>query len=134
MARQVLSHLRPEDYEHPADRKALDSLEKMPGIATLFKKVNEYGIDRLLRLQCVGSDIRVSENNFPELYTAFQDTCKILAVPQPELYLIRGNGHIETFTYGVERSIVMINLEGMEELTPDEWLYLFGHELSLIHI
>lgn len=132
MVRQVLSHLRPEVYEHPADRKALNSLEKMPGISALFKKVNEYGIDRLLRLQCVGSDIRVSENNFPELYRTFQDTCQILEVPAPELYLIRGNGHIQTFTYGVENSIVMINLEGMEELTPDEWTYLLGHEIAHI--
>ena len=132
MVRQELSHLNPEVYEHPSDRKALQSLEKMPGISALFKKVNEYGIDRLLRLQCIGSDIRVSENNFPDLYRAFQETCKILEVPQPELYLIRGNGHIETYTYGVENSIVMINLEGLEELTPDEWIYLFGHEIAHI--
>lgn len=132
MAHQVLSHLSPEIYEHPSDRKALNSLEKMPGISGLFKKVNEYGIDRLLRLQCVGSDIRVSSTNFPELYQAFEAACQILEVPLPELYLIRGNGHIQTFTYGVENSIVMINLEGMEELTPNEWVYLFGHEIAHI--
>lgn len=132
MARQVLSQLSPYQYEHPSDRKALNSLEKMPGISGLFKKVNEYGIDRLLRLQCVGSDIRVSATNFPELYGAFAEACQILEVPLPELYLIRGNGHIQTFTYGVEHSIVMINLEGMKELTPDEWVYLFGHEIAHI--
>ena len=132
MARQVLSQISPEAYEHPSDRKALASLEKMPGISTLFKKINEYGIDRLLRLQCVGSDIRVSANNFPDLFAAFVETCQILEVKQPELYLIRGNGHIQTFTYGVDRSIVMINLEGLEEMTPEEWIFLFGHEIAHI--
>ena len=132
MARQVLENLSLEDYEHPSDRKALDSLEKMPGISVLFKKVNEYGIDKVLRLQCVGSDIRVTPNNFPDLYQAFVETCNILEVPQPEFYLVRGNGHIQTFTYGVENSIVMINLEGLEELTPEEWVFLLGHEIAHI--
>lgn len=133
MERQILTDLRPDTYEHPSDRKALTSLEKMPGIATLFKKVNEYGIDRLLRLQCVGSDIRVTPRNFPDLHKAFLNACKILCIdPIPELYLMRGVGHIETFTYGVENSIVMINLEGLEQLTPDEWVYIFGHELAHI--
>ncbi len=133
MDRIALTGLNPETYEHPSDRKALKSLEKMPGISTLFKKVNEYGIDRLLRLQCVGSDIRVTARNFPDLYAAFLEACRILCVePIPELYLIRGAGHIQTFTYGVEQSIVMINIEGMEQLTSDEWIYLFGHEIAHI--
>ncbi|MCM1984282.1 M48 family metallopeptidase [Lyngbya confervoides] len=133
MSRKVLAHLKPTAYEHPSDRNALDSLERMPGIAPLLKKVNEEGIDRVLRLQCLGSAIRVSAKNFPDLHGPFQEACTLLGLfQQPDLYLLRGAGHIQTFTYGVDQPIVMINLEGKERLSADELVYLFGHELAHI--
>lgn len=133
MARKVLTGLRPEVYEHPFDRTALASLEKMPGVSVLLRKINEYGIDRLLRLQCLGSEIRVTPRNFPKLNQAFVETCKILDVAQlPELYLFRGTGYIQTYTIGVEKPLVNINLEGMEWLSHDELLYVLGHEVAHI--
>jgi hypothetical protein len=133
MTRKVLTGLSSEAYEHPFDRAALASLEKMPGVPLLLKKINEYGIDRLLRLQCLGSEIRVTPRNFPKLHQAFLETCQILDIaPLPELYLFRGTGHIETYTVGVEKPLVNINLEGMEWLSPDELLYLLGHEIAHI--
>ncbi len=99
----------------------------------LLKKINEYGFDRLLRLQSLGSDIRVTPRNFPELHQAFVETCQILDVsPLPELYLSRGTGYIQTYTVGVEKPIVGINLEAMEWLSPDEWLYILGYEIARI--
>jgi hypothetical protein len=133
VARKVLTGLSSEVYEHPFDRKALASLEKMPGVALLLRKINEYGIDRLLRLQCLGSELRVTPRNFPKLYQAFIETCQILDVdPLPELYLFRGTGYIQTYTVGVEKPLVNINLEGMEWLSSDELLYLLGHEIAHI--
>ncbi len=134
MARKVLTGLSSEVYEHPFDRKALASLEKMPGVALLLRKINEYGIDRLLRLQCLGSELRVTPHNFPKLHQAFIETCQILDVdPLPELYLFRGTGYIQTYTVGVEKPLVNINLEGMEWLSSDELLYLLGHEIAHIN-
>lgn len=133
MARKVLTDLKSEVYEHPFDRKALASLERMPGVPLLLKKINEYGIDRLLRLQSVGSDIKVTPRNFPKLYQAFVGTCQILDVsPLPEMYLFRGTGYIQTYTIGVEKPLVSINLEAMEWLEPDELLYVLGHEVARI--
>ncbi|MGB3237819.1 MAG: hypothetical protein WBB29_05965 [Geitlerinemataceae cyanobacterium] len=48
MTRKKLLDLSPETYQHPFDRKALVSLEKMPGLPLLLKKINEYGIDLVL--------------------------------------------------------------------------------------
>ncbi len=133
MARKVLSGLRSTVYEHPFDRSALESLEKMPGVSMVLTKINEKGIDRLLRLQCTGSDIRVNADNFSELYQIFVETCHILDVaPLPELYLIYGTGHIETYTIGVDKPIVMINIDGMEKLSAEELVYVFGHEIAHI--
>jgi len=53
MDRKILTGIISQAYEHPFDRKALASLQSMPGISPLLKKVNEYGIDRLLRVQSI---------------------------------------------------------------------------------
>ncbi len=133
MTRKILTGLSSEAYEHPFDRKALASLQNMPGVSLLLKKINEYGIDRLLRLQSLGSEIRISPRNFPQLHQPLVETCQILDVaPLPELYLFRGTGHIQTYIVGVEKPIVGINLDAMEWLGTDELLYVLGHEVTRI--
>ncbi|MEH2069330.1 MAG: M48 family metallopeptidase [Nostoc sp.] len=133
MTRKILTGLSSQTYEHPFDRKALASLQNMPGVSLLLKKINEYGIDRLLRLQSLGSEIRITPRNFPQLHQTFIETCQILDVaPLPELYLFRGTGHINTYIVGVEKPIVGINLDAMEWLGTEELLYILGHEVARI--
>jgi hypothetical protein len=133
MTRQILHHLRAETYQHPSDRKALAALEKMPGLPLLLKKISEYGIDRLLRLQTLGNEFQVTPRNFPKLYNAWIETCQILNItPLPELYLYRGTGHINTYAIGVEKPLVGVNLEAMEWLSSEELLFALGYEISRI--
>ncbi|WP_017711842.1 M48 family metallopeptidase [Prochlorothrix hollandica] len=125
--------LRANVYEHPFDSRALKSLQKMPGLSLVFKKINEYGIDRLFRFRCTANAIRITYRNFPAIYSAFESACTTLAVdPMPDLYLIHGEGYIRTLTIGVNDSIVIINMDALERLTEAEWLYVFGHELGHI--
>ncbi|MCU0568407.1 MAG: M48 family metallopeptidase [Oculatellaceae cyanobacterium Prado106] len=131
--RKVLSGLTADSYQHPADQKSLASLEKMPGLPMLLKKINEYGIDRLLRLQTMGGEFRVSDRNFPKLHRAFLETCLILDVtPLPDLYLFKGTGYIQTNAIGVEKPLVSVNLEALEWLSADELLFVLGHEVARI--
>ncbi len=133
MVRTQFPGLKTEVYEHPFGRKALLSLERTPVLPTLLKKVNEYGIDKLLLFQVSGSDFKVTDRNFPVLYNALAETCNILDIlPIPELYLFRGTGHIDSYAKGVEKPVVGINLEAMEWLSPDELMFLLGHEVARI--
>ncbi|MDF5719890.1 MAG: M48 family metallopeptidase [Rhizonema sp. PD37] len=132
MTRKILHGIRVQTYQHPLDRKALVALEKMPGLPLLLKKINEYGIDRLLRMQTKGGEFRVSPRNFPSLHNALVETCKILDSPQPDLYLYRGEGHISTYAIGVEKPLVGINIEAMEWLSGEELLFVLGHEIARI--
>lgn len=133
MAKKRFSGLSTKVYEHPFDRQALVSLEKTPLLSQILKKINEYGIDRLLRLQSIGGDFRVTSRNFPRLHAAWIETCEILDInPSPDLYLYQGTGHINTYTIGVDQPVVGINLEAMEWLSFDELLFLLGHEVARI--
>ncbi|MEB3272482.1 MAG: M48 family metalloprotease [Prochlorothrix sp.] len=120
-------------YEHPFDSRARKSLEKTPGLSLVFKKINEYGIDRLFRFRCTANAIRITYRNFPTIYSAFETACETLAVdPVPALYLIHGEGYIRTLTIGVNEPIVIVNVDAIERLTEQEWLYVLGHELGHI--
>ncbi|MBD2356612.1 M48 family metallopeptidase [Tolypothrix sp. FACHB-123] len=132
MTRKTLQGLHPDSYQHPFDRKALAALQKMPGLPLLLKKINEYGIDRLLRLQKLGNEFRVNPRNFPKLHNPLVETCQILDEPVPDLYLYRGTGHISTYTIGVEKPLIGVNLETLEWLEAEELLFVFGHEIARI--
>ena len=133
MAKQPLTKISPQAYEHPFDRQALVSLEKMPGISLLFKKINEYGIDRLLRFKFGAIAMRVNERNFPDLHSPFVAACETLDItPIPELYLLHGTGFIRTIIIGANKPMVIINVDGMEKLSQEELIYALGHELGHI--
>jgi hypothetical protein len=133
MTRKILTGLSSQAYEHPFDRKALASLQKMPGVSPLLKKINEYGIDRLLRLQSLGSEIRITPRNFPQLHQPLVETCQILDIATlPELYLLRGTSFIKTYVVGVEKPLIGINIAAMEWLDVNELIYVLGHEVAHI--
>ncbi|MDJ0650867.1 MAG: M48 family metallopeptidase [Xenococcaceae cyanobacterium MO_188.B19] len=130
--RKTLTGLSPQTYEHPFDQKALISLEKMPGVSLMFNKINQYGIDRLLRFKFSGTSLKVNERNFPDLYDALLEACKIVDVQVPELYLKHGTGYIKILTIGANKPMIIINMDGLELLNHEELLYVFGHELGHI--
>lgn len=133
MTRHIFKKLRTDSYRHPLDRQALMNLEKMPGLSLLLKKINEYSIDRLVRLQVQGGDFLVDSENFPSLHHALLEAAEILDVSSvPELYLHRGTGHIAAYAIGVEQPAIGVNLEAMEWLSHQELLFLLGHELARI--
>jgi hypothetical protein len=133
MTKRHFPNLQPQTYEHPFDRQAFQTLERTPMLQRLLNKINEYGIDKLLRLQSVGVDFRVTPHNFPELHDPFLEACEILDISAiPDLYLYKGTGHINTYALGVTQPIVGMNLEALEWLNYEEKLFLLGHELGRV--
>src|SRR5882762_555059 len=128
--RLALAGLRPQAYEHPLDRQALDTLNNTGGLETLVRKCNEWGFERLLRVQLTGSNLLVTADSFPHLHELFCAARHALDLPiQPELYVGAG-GDINAFTAGVERPIVLINAGAVDMLTDDELLFVIAHELG----
>ena len=106
--RRDLTGLRPQAYEHPDDRQALDVLQDTSGLETVVRKCNEWGFERLLRVQLTGSNIKVTADSFPEIHRLMLRACRALDLPvEPELYL-GGGGEINAFTAGVDRPIIVL--------------------------
>lgn len=128
--RHALTGLRPQAYEHRLDRQALDALQGTRGLDTLVRKCNEWGFERLLRVQLTGSNLKVTADAFPQLHEMFVDVCHTLDVPRvPELYIGAG-GELNAFTAGVEHPIVVVNAGAIDQLDDDELRFVLAHELG----
>jgi len=130
VARRPLPGLRSQAYEHPEDREALDILQDTHGLDTLVRKCNEWGFERLLRVQLTGSNLRVTADTFPQLHEMFVDACHALDLPLvPDLYVGAG-GEINAFTAGVDKPIVVLNSGAIDLLSDDELRFVMAHELG----
>lgn len=132
MEQLILKDLHSSSYEHPLDRKTLDALQKTKGLDFIVKKYFEFGMEKLLRIQYTGSNIRVNENNLAELHQTFKNICEIIYLPRvPDLYTSWEYG-INGFTTGIENPLVVINSGCMDLLEEKELMYVMGHEIGHI--
>lgn len=126
----ALTGLRPQAYEHPQDRQALDTLQSTGGLETLVRKCNEWGFERLLRVQLTGSNLHVTADSFPALHELLVGACRVLDVPrQPALYVGAG-GDIQAFTAGVDNPLVVLSAAAVDLLSEEELLFLMARELG----
>ena len=131
LKKELITHLDSREYEHPFDKKALETLEGTPRLEALVKKFYQYGIERLLKIQYTGSNIKVTKNNFPQLYRTLETVCKVLDLhPIPDLYVEMG--FINAFTTGVKSPIIVLTSGCVGLLSYDELLFVLGHEAGHI--
>ena len=136
-----LDHL---EYQHPADRKALLSLEKTPGLDLIVKKFYELGFETLLRIEFTGSNLQVTDKAFPKIYQIFEDACETLDLDpniEPQLYF-RWNDYfrvldfptnnLQGITVGVNKPIIAISAEAIENFSEAELLFIIGCEVGRI--
>src|SRR2546423_7049421 len=82
-----LPGLHPSAFEHPLDRTALQALRKTPGLDILLKKVSAISVERAIRLRRTSSSLRLSPRQLPQVYDLLRESCDVLDVAEPELYL-----------------------------------------------
>jgi Zn-dependent protease with chaperone function len=118
-------------FMHPWDVTATDSLGKVPGLDTLVRKVMEYGLERVFYLENVADNVRVNEKMFPRLYRYLKWGCKILDVPEPEMYVTM-QYDFRAFTYGHTRPFMVLSSGLLDALDEEERFFVIAHELGHI--
>jgi Zn-dependent protease with chaperone function len=127
-----LKNLHPSEYEHPFDTKALEALKKTPGLDMVVRQFSKHVTERLMTIQHIGSGIRVTSGNYPQIYTLLDKVCDIMdRAERPEFYL-EYNKEINGFTVGVDRPIVVLTHGTIDDLSDREKLFLIGHEMGHI--
>ncbi|HUJ57680.1 MAG TPA: M48 family metallopeptidase [Kofleriaceae bacterium] len=128
---RALPGLSVEDLRHPSDRRATDALKKIPGIDKLFAKVLEIGLERLYYVENVASNLRVTPKMFGRLHRSLTWACKILDVPEPEMY-VTVDPVPNAFTYGHTKPFVTVTSGLVDMMSDEELFFVIGHEVGHI--
>ena len=107
-ARVRLSGISSRAYEHPADRSALVALRKLSGFDVLLSKLFGLINERALRLIFLAGAVRVSERQFPHIYSLVRDGAYILDMPDvPEVYVMQ-SPLVNAMAIGRDRPFIVI--------------------------
>lgn len=123
--------IRPEDFIHPEDAKALRTLQNIPGFPALVKKIMELGLEKLQYGMNMATAIRLSPTQLPHLYNRLPPICKKLGISEPEFYL-QMDPVPNAWTSGDTKVYITIS-SGLVELLNDEELdAVIAHECGHI--
>lgn len=120
-----------QDFMHPWDVKATAALHKVPGFDRLIAKVMEYGLERVLYLENVADNVRVTEKMFPRLYRYLKWSLSILGVEEPEMY-VSMDPTPNAYTYGHTRPFIVLTSGLVDVLGEEEQFYAVAHEVGHI--
>src|SRR6202789_839376 len=131
-ARVRLTGISSRAYEHPADRSALVALRKLSGFDVLLSKLFGLFNERALRLMFLAGAVKVSETQFPHIYSLVRDGSYILDLPDiPECYVMQ-SPIVNAMAIGKDRPFIVLTT-GLVNLHDEEELrFVVGHELGHI--
>lgn len=125
-----LKKLSSKAYEHPSDTKALEAIQKIPGVDTILKTLIKESYERANRLFHKASTVAVTSKQLPHIYQLFFDAAFRLDISEiPELFVLQ-TPVANAYTTGVEKPFIVVTSGLLELLTEDELLYVLGHELG----
>jgi Zn-dependent protease with chaperone function len=120
-----------EAFVSDADRWALDKLKRVPLLPQVMQKFYEVGIDRWMYCMNMSMSVRCGPNQYKTLYEILRESCEVLDMPEPELY-ISSNPFPNAFAGGVERPYITLRSSIVDTLDDEQLFHLIGHELGHI--
>ena len=129
--RKILTGLKAEDFVSDADRWALDKLKKVPLLPLVIRKFHEVGFDRWFYCMNMSMSVRCGPKQYPTLYRMLEESCKVLDMPVPELYL-SNNPIPNAFAGGVERPYITLRSGIVNNMTDEQLYHVIAHELGHI--
>src|SRR5665213_323831 len=123
-------------YEHPADRAATASLQSIPYLDRVVRKLIELGYERALRQAALGMSVRLGEDQLPKLWRLQERAYRTLDLdPVPDLYLTQvpfGNPLAaavpNAFAIGAGQPIVVVQASLVELLNEEQLYAVLAHE------
>lgn len=127
-----LRQLRLEDYQHPNDKAAFAELSKKSAFKKAVDWIVKNTVEDVIKIQNMGSGIKVNANSYPVLYNLFMDVARTISLENtPELFM-KWAYNIYATTDGDSCPKTVINSGVTDLLTTAEQRFLFGHECGHI--
>lgn len=129
-SRATLTGISSRSWEHPADKGALVAMRKLKGFDTLLKAVSGMFRERSVRLELLGSSVRVDDRQFERLHRLLLEACTTLNAPAvPEMY-VAANPVLNASCIGMDKPVIVLNSSLVDLLSDEEMRFVIGHELG----
>jgi Zn-dependent protease with chaperone function len=129
--KQLLIGLTADEFRHPFDLEATQSLRQLPGFDLLIRNLLSPVTEQFYYIDNIASSILVSEKQLPHLHQLLVDACQILDIEPPQLY-IKQNPSPNAYTLAMrgKRPFIVIHTSLIDILTPEEIQAVIAHELG----
>ena len=131
-ARRILTDIAPYSWEHPADKAALQALRKIPVFDTVLRKLFGFVGEKPIRLAFQANAVRVSENQFGDVYRLYKGVLKTLDAPEEYPLFVSQTPMVNAGAYGIEQPFIILNSGTVRLLDEEELEYILGHEIGHI--
>lgn len=121
----------PELYIHDLDRKAFAALNKFPKFVKLREAYITNVDEKVAKIELMSSEIRMGENQMPEVYNLLPPICEKLGIEIPELYYVISK-EMNAATGGNEHPYIFVTSQLVEELSKELISSVLAHECGHI--
>jgi Zn-dependent protease with chaperone function len=127
-----LTGISPKAYEHPADRAATAALASIPMLDLVVRKLIEFGYERALRQQYLGSSVRLGTDQLPEIWTRYQHVLTVLDIPESYDLYMTAEPVANAMAIGAGKPIIVLNSGTVDLLGEDALEAVIAHEMAHI--
>jgi Zn-dependent protease with chaperone function len=127
-----LTGISPKAYEHPADRAATAALASIPMLDLVVRKLIEFGYERALRQQYLGSSVRLGTDQLPDIWTRYQHVLSVLDIPESYDLYMTADPIANAMAIGAGKPIIVLNSGTVELLGEDALEAVLAHEMAHI--
>lgn len=118
-------------YRHDLDQKAFNALNAFPKFIKLRESYMANVDEKQAKFQFLSTAIRLSENQFPEIYCMLPPICEKLEIPVPELYYVKSK-QMNAATGGSTNPYIFITSELVKKIPTELIGTALAHECGHI--
>jgi len=130
--RTAFPDIHPSAWEHPGDRAALGTLQRLPLLGEMARFLGGLTSDRAMRLFFLGSSVKATALQYPRVYSLMNEACRILDVAEVPEVFVQPEHRLNAMALGLQKPMVVLNSSVVKHFDDDELLVILAHELAHI--
>ena len=130
-SKTLLVGLKADQFRHPLDLAATNSLKQIPGLDLMVRNLLGPLAEQFFYLNNIAASILVGENQLPHLHKLLLEACETLDLEPPQLYVQQHPvPNAYTFAMRGKQPFIVLHTSLIEILTPEEIQAVIAHELG----
>ncbi|NEQ73110.1 MAG: M48 family metallopeptidase [Okeania sp. SIO2C9] len=123
--------LKADNFRHPLDLEATNTIKQLPGIDLLVRQLLGPLGEQFFYMENIASSVLVGKEQLPHLYKILLDACHTLDLEPPQLY-VRQHPVPNAYTFAMrgKQPFIVVHTSLIELLNLEEIQAVLGHELG----